>query len=266
MKILICATNHNTCFKTFQYLSSIESAIKPKNLSLKILIADNSTIQENCFDKDKFSFEISIVKTENLGYINSIEFALHESQTNIKEYDYFIISNVDLKISYSFFKILNEYSPSKNIGWIAPKIISEKECLDRNPKIISKPKKNKLVFLHTLYSIPLLYYIYTLIFYPIRRRKKISKNPKFIYAGHGSFMIFTKVFSNSITSIKYFNFLFNEEIFFAELCLGANLKVVHKKKLIINDSDHASTSKLKKSRLMRLNKISIKNIIKKYYE
>jgi hypothetical protein len=266
MKILICATNHNTNEKTFQYLESIESSIKPDNFLLRVLIADNSSYKNKPLDLDKFNFEVLIVKTENLGYINSIEFALNKTKTLRNKYDYFIISNVDLKLERNFFKILNNLKVDENIGWIAPQIFSEKELTDRNPKINLRLTKSSIMFLYFLYSIPFLFKIYSKFLYPIRRKNKINSNAKFIYAGHGSFMIFTKKFNEKISSIKYFNFLFNEEIFFAELCREANLKVIHNKRLVINDFDHASTSKINFLKLMRLNKISIKNIIDRYYE
>ena len=150
--------------------------------------------------------------------MNGIENALKENKIKTSSFDYFIISNVDLVLAKNFFTELFIKVNIKNTGWIAPKIYSLSEKKDRNPKIIARPSKSKISFLCLMYKIPILYYFYRLILYSSTRKIKLSKNINYIYAGHGSFMIFTNYFSTNINYINFNSFLFGEEIFIAELC------------------------------------------------
>ena len=263
MKVFIGAVNFNTNEKVKSFLESIHNNIWVKNLELLVLVVSNG--EENYKLSNKYNFNLKLVKTENLGYINSLNYGIEKSKINIHSFDYFAISNVDVKIGKHFFDTLNKLKFSSNIGWISPSIISEKEKLDRNPKILSSPQKKKIQMLLYLYKYPFCYKIYKLVFYKANRRLKIQSKKSKIYAGHGSFMLFTKKMMKKTKSFSYPGFLFGEEIFFGEICYQNGLIVIYEPKLKIYDTDHVSTSKLNNSELMKMNHDSLKLILKTLY-
>ncbi len=69
--------------------------------------------------------------------------AINHLKVQISEFDFVILSNVDLTLEKNFFNNLLKLSVEKSIGWIAPRILSEKENRDRNPKILTRPSYKK---------------------------------------------------------------------------------------------------------------------------
>lgn len=265
MKILLASTNHNTYDRMLLYLESIKTSynsVKNK-IELSVIISDNS---------DSFTplnlempFSLKIVRSNNLGYLNSINYALQKTQIKLSTFDFLIISNVDLQISKCFFEKLLLLKLSSYVGWIAPNIHSAFENQDRNPKMVKRPSKKRLLTLYWFYKIPILMLFYYKFFYKRRRSFKTKFKEYEIYAGHGSFMIFTPPFIKTLENLEYFAFLFNEEIYFAEKIRLAGLKTVYCQELEILDYDHASTSKLPSLYKMKLNASSLKRIIKNYF-
>lgn len=262
MKILLNAVNYNTDQETISLLESIEKAYS-KKIDLTVMIVCNGT--EKSLEYSDYSFNLIISRTENLGYLNSIHKGIENNKIDIWDYDYVIISNVDLELSNNFFNQLSKVEVGNDVGWIAPSIISQQEKLDRNPKILERTSKLKMRFLILLFSSSILYSIYLKFFYRSNRKRKISKRKDLIYAGHGSFMIFSKFFIRRIMNLSYPSFLFGEEIYFAELCRKNNLKVLYKKNLIIHDLDHASTALIPNREKLKMNKNSLKIIFKNFY-
>lgn len=268
MKVIILCVNYNSYNELNDYIQSIDESSKncTSPILIDVVIVDNSKNREN------FSFSGSInVKqiftNKNLGYFGAIAFAINELQCKLNEYEYIIFSNVDLQVSIDFFSNLSILKIDKNVGCIAPKIFSKKEGINRNPKVINRYSLRKLKILKIMYRFPLLYYLYKDFFY-INRRNKISTNDFTgldIYAAHGSFMIFTKVFSSFLQTFIYPTFLFCEELFIAENLKKQELRTIYEPKLKIMDIDHASTSKMKSSFYFKCNFDSVNMIIKEFY-
>ena len=116
-----------------------------------------------------------------------------------------------------------------------------------------------------MYKLPLFYYMYYKLIYKISRRNIKITSRQLIYAGHGSFMIFTNKFLEQNSTFKFPSFLFGEEIFFAELCKISNLKVVYRPEIEIVDIDHTSTSKLNRKVFFKMNYESMSIITKQYF-
>lgn len=263
--ILICCVNYDSYASLKKYVNSLKISFKKcssKNLNLHILIADNSEDKEDLFFKEEKGLTLSVYKSkENLGYLGGVESALRQFYIKIYEYDYFIISNVDLKVTEDFFPNLIKLKISSKAGWVAPSIFSLHEKKDRNPKIIQRPTPTKIFLLKTLFRFPLLYHLHSIFTYKLKTRKK-KKN---IYAGHGSFMIFSKYFTKGIKHIDYRPFLFGEEIFFAEKCINLKLDVIYEDTLQIIDTDHASTSKLKSKLFFKYNFEALNFLDKEFF-
>ncbi|MBI9052572.1 MAG: glycosyltransferase [Bacteroidales bacterium] len=269
ISILFACVNYNTNDKLNDLLDSINKAYLKtnKNLNIDILIGDNSKKFQLIPEILEKNIKITHVENRaNLGYIGGVVNSLNESKTNISNYDYFIISNVDLKLDDNFFNELIELEQDSSVGWYAPSIISEKEGRDRNPKILYRPSLKKMKLTILMYKFPIFYYLYLKFIYVLRSKKIQSNNlNNEIYAGHGSFMIFTKNFNDKNEDFSFPSFLFGEEIYFAEQVKNSKLKTVYIPKLRIYDFDHASTSKIKKRKYFKLNYQSMKIITQKYF-
>jgi GT2 family glycosyltransferase len=269
-KIAFLCVNYNSYDELYNYLNSIDEAImKIKNeLVVEIMIADNTTDKYENIDTKKYT-NVTIQSFpfhNNLGYLGGVsEIIKNIPKIKFNEYAYVVISNVDILLPYDFFEKLMNYDSTENIAWIAPQIYSQKEKRDRNPKVLKRPNIqhiNKLLF---LYSFPILYKLYTATLYKMKQRKSSVSNKGRIYAGHGSFMIFSGDFFERNRNFKFPSFLFGEELFLAELVRSSDAIVFYEPAITVNDIDHASTGKLKRTAYCKMNYDSLTKI-KKYYE
>ena len=248
--ILIACVNYNTYDKLNVYIDSIGAAKKQyfKDLKITMLIADNSDCPDEGLIDKKDNIEIIFINNHgNKGYLGGVKEAIEVSGISFDCFDYFIISNVDVTISKLFFPKLLETNIDTSIGCIAPAIISEKENRDRNPKICVRPTKKKMKLIALMYKYPIFHYLYTKTIYLRKKRIHRCFYSSIIYAGHGSFMIFTRNFLNDII-LDFPCFLFGEEIFFAEILKKNKLKTIYEPRIIVYDFDHVSTSKMKKKK------------------
>ena len=87
----------------------------------------------------------------NLGYLRGAG-AIINSEENIEQYDYVIISNVDLSMPEDFFvKFSNLNFQEEKVGWLANRIWTKAEKRDKNPKILRRYSKKKLQMIRLLY-------------------------------------------------------------------------------------------------------------------
>lgn len=244
-KIAIFCVSYQSDKERDRYLASInEAKIKADNkVSIDIFVANNT-------------------KEDNPGYFGAIKRLMQ--QVNAKDYDYSIISNVDLMLEENFFQKLADYNCSEDTGWIAPQIWSNLEERDRNPKVLNRYSLKKLQILKTFYQFPILDTLYTSTFY--KKKKYESHQAGQIYAGHGSFIILTRRFFELCGKIDYPVFLFCEEIYLAEMCRKAGLKVLYEPSLIVKDTEHASTGRMNHGFYCRCNYEAMQYIIKTFYQ
>lgn len=264
MKVVFLCVNYNTYEQTNNYLKSLDEASAEANVDVTVVVADNSDKVDE-LSKDYNGLNVKhIITNSNLGYFNAIRYCVQKSGIKISDYDYCVISNVDLYISKDFFINLCSKKYPMNIGCIAPSIWSQSEAKDRNPKILSRPSKRKLIALKYMYSIPIIFDLYTKLIY--RNRKPVKyQNGIEIYAPHGSFMLFTKQAAGFIQNINYKSFLFCEENYVGENLEKSHLKTIYDSDLKIIDSDHASTGMIHRKIYYTWNKEAISNLLEDYY-
>lgn len=200
-------------------------------------------------------------RENNPGYLGAVEIMMNN--VNLDIYDYTIISNVDLMVEEDFFLKLAGYECQEDTGWIAPQIWSEKEKRDKNPRQTDRYSLRKLQLLRLGYQFPWLDTLYTKTLY---KRKKIQrKQSGCVYSGHGSFIILTKTYIARCGKVNYPVFLFCEEIYLAEQCLKAGLKVVYSPNMKVTDLEHVSTGKMDHRIYCKYNLEAIDYIIKSFY-
>jgi GT2 family glycosyltransferase len=264
-KFLVLCVNFNSYTELNDYYDSIEKAALHAidKASVDVMVADNSTVEiQKVEDRNTPNFSSKLYcYNKNLGYMGGIMQLIEDvGIIHIKNYDYVIISNVDLILTKSFFTDILDYNPGENVGWIAPRIFSLSENRDRNPKIISRPTLKRIKMLLLMYRFPILYKLYNRLIYKYRDKSLSSENNNQIYAGHGSLMVFTKAFMDEHADFKFPSFLFGEEIYFGELARLSKLKVIYEPGIVVNDIDHVSTSKLRLKDYCKMNYESLSKL------
>lgn len=267
MKFLIVCVNYNSLPQLESYLVSINAAVNAEpSTDLKVVVVDNSK-ENSKIDTSCFSYSIDyLYKGKNLGYLGAAECGIKSESECLDQYDYIAISNVDLQLDKFFFVRLSELNiTNKQIGCIAPQILSKYENADRNPKIIYRPSHKNMRRLKLMYRYPLLHYLYTNIFYQLRRKHKMKFTGDYIYASHGSFLLFTNSFSFFLKTFSFPSFMFGEEIFFAENLRELSLKTLYCRSLVVYDSDHVSTKNLKRKQYYEWNYQSLSKLTSMYF-
>lgn len=261
-KIAIYCVTYNSYNSLEVYLSSLDKANCHQEVFLTVYVGDNTEerIQHITYNPKSFKLQVSQIG-KNLGYFGAIKLLMQ--QHSPLEYDFTIISNVDLTLNDNLFSVLTNLDTMSNCGWIAPAIVSKLEQRDKNPKILKRYIKKKLIILSYLFKYHWLYNIYTHSAYKIK--KYIKHNSMEIYAGHGSFIILTKEYFKRCDIIDYPVFLFCEEIYLGEQCIHHGLKVIYEPLLVVYDTEHVSTGTFINKQYCKYNYNAIKYIINKYY-
>lgn len=276
MKVAVVAICYNAYSDTIKFLNSIHSASEKVNdLDLEVIVCDNST---NGTGLEELSSEIlnygyRYIKLDNVGYFPAFFKgfkALNDSDQI--DWDFVIVSNVDLLIDGDFFVNLNNCEFSRDVGVVAPSIISKQTNEDINPKIFKRPKRNKLLMLYFGFQRLWFYkfYVWLSINRAKRRGKKQTRGEAYpsgtvMYAAHGSLMIFTSSYLEKGASLDYPRFLFGEEVFVAEEARLKKLLTVYSPELKVYDNEHGSTSKEAEKFISLEHVKSYDQLLRKYF-
>jgi hypothetical protein len=280
MKVCLIGVCHGSFKESLIFLDSIGKSLMGINLELDIFFVENSSQfskqMKNKICIDNPNYQIKFIESDNLGYFPSAIATIKSHSLNVTDYEYLIISNVDLAVSNSFFANLQNIALDTNVGIYAPSILSSKMRVDRNPKILNRPNAFKLKLNYFFFSSAISYAFLTLInfirlksrqFFRIwLRRVDFQSNFNYsnIYAPHGSFVVFTNEFFQRNPVLDYPIFLFGEEIYVAEKSRESNLDVRYAPNLVINDTEHASTSLMKNKKYRSLNTIALSYLLKEF--
>ena len=230
-------------------------------VDVHVVVADNSApVIPISYTPKNFSLHI-LPTGQNLGYLGAVRYAMTEIEP--ADYDYIIISNVDVVLSQNFFTSLASHQTKKDMGWIAPAILSETHHFDFNPQAISRYSLRKMRLLRLMFKYPILLRLKKKLLPNINRIQNCKTGQ--IYAGHGSFIILTKEYIKHCGIINYPVFLFGEEIFLAEVCRKNRLKVIYVPSIIVNDIGSVSTGKITSCHFCKYNYEAINYLIKTFY-
>lgn len=262
-KIAIYCINYHSydCLK--DYLSSIEVASKKavQTAEIYVFVADNSIPSEGVDFRSPY-FRLEVFPTgSNLGYFGAAEYVM--SRVPPADFDYTIISNVDVLLTEKTFIELSEIPYDSTYGWIAPSLYSQTYHFDWNPQATKRYSVKKLKIMRFLFKHPLLLRLKQIILHKYRHIDTYPSGD--IYAGHGSFIILTKSFFNKCGIIHYPIFLYFEELFLAETCRKNQLKVVYLPQIHVLDIGGTSTGRIPSETYCKYNYEGIDYIISNYY-
>lgn len=239
--LLICVTYHSD-EALHAFVESIHRAAErvKGNLQVDIEIADNGK--------------------QNLGYLGG---ALPIYNAKAQGYDFVSISNVDIELAPDFFEQLLKIDVT-NIGWLAPDIYTDKINHHENPYMLTRPTKRNFRIWSIIYSCTWIYRIYYRLHLLKNKQQKVYSECT-IYAGHGSFMLFTKAFVQQYPVLQFQGFMYAEEIFFAELVRRAQQHVLYTPALHIGNTGNINTGKINQKQKSAWNKESLRAIYKQFF-
>lgn len=211
--------------------------------------------------KMQVDVEVADNGIDNKGYLGG---ALPIYNAKAEGYDYISISNVDLEVAEDFFEQLLKIE-DKGIGWIAPDIYTDKIDRHENPYLLSRPTKRNFAIWDIIYSCTFIYRLYHRLYLLKSRHTKVYPEGD-IYAGHGSFMLFTKSFVTKNTEIHFPGFMYGEEIYLAELTRKADLRVRYIPTLRIANVGNINTGLINQAQKSRWSKESLRAIYNAFFE
>jgi GT2 family glycosyltransferase len=275
--ILIIGVIYNTYPETLRYLDSLTPLAINK---LSLILVDNSDMikTQGFLDKIKEIPFLHYIETgRNLGYFGGaqegLKYYLREHSTYPQ---WILVTNVDIVFTSQFFQRLYKLDHQKNLGVVAPSIISQRWNTDYNPKILVRYSKRKLMLFRFLYSNFIIHNMFLTAAYAkkwrIGRNRQNESNEEYpsnrvkkIYAPHGSCLVFKSDYFTQGGTLDLPNFLFGEEILVAETALHLGLDIEYHPEMIIHDYEHASTGFFMTPKMSLYNLQAIQSILERYY-
>ena len=239
--LLICVTYH-TDEALHAFVESVHRAAErvKGQMQVDIEVADNGK--------------------DNRGYLGG---ALPIYNAKAQGYDFVSISNVDLELAPDFFEQLVEINVS-DTGWLAPDIYTDKINRHENPYMLSRPKKRNFFIWNIIYSNTFIYRLYHALY--VLKSQKSKEYPSCeIYAGHGSFMLFTKAFVEHYPELHFPAFMYGEEIWLAELTRASKLGVLYDPSLRIENTGNISTGLINQAQKSKWSKESLNFIFNQFF-
>ena len=231
---------------------------------VKIYVVDNNS-QDRSVEKLKeiqkdIKFQL-IISNENLGFAKGNNLGIKKA---LKDgYKFVICSNADISLKKQddfLKKIISIYNNDRNIGIIAPNIYNLDGVYQNpfrekrfNKREILKMKFFYLTNFYKLYYFIRIYILYDLITKLAKKRKLNNikqnrlKKSQYIYAPHGSFLIFTPSYFKYYNGFYENTFLYCEEFILAERLIKKDLKCFFENSLNVLHKESKSTDKVVKN-------------------
>lgn len=250
-KVAFVILNYNNYQDTIALVRSVNSQVWSS--VTKVYVVDNNSINDSLQKLYELAIEIDfklIESKKNLGFARGNNLGISSAIDD--GFGFVVCANSDTileKDSFFLDTLFKVFEEKEKVAIIAPNIINQEGSFQNPFKIkrfsIIEIIKFKLFYITNLYK--LYYFLRVNIFYRIityfaKKRKlsllEISKSnstSQYIYAPHGSFIIFTPLFFKYYKGLDNNTFLFCEEYILAEMLhkkglkcwFETNLKVVH---------------------------------------
>ncbi len=193
-----------------------------------------------------------LFESENLGYFGGAQRALDWIRGRALNPDWVIVSNSDIEIHQKDFwrELLHFPLDGAPVGVIAPAILSLLGNEDQNPFYVQRPKARTMRFYRFVFSHTGLAWVYSYlsVLKSLCRKwlaKKIvaaalPRTAMKIYAPHGAFIAFSRVYFERGCDFRHGAFLFNEEFTVAENCRAQGMRVLYAPTLCVHHAEHGT--------------------------
>ena len=277
VNVLIIGVIYNTFPETIRYIKSL-APLASGNIAL--ILVDNSDREKPSDFAEilkEYPFILYVKTGKNLGYFQGAQAGLKyymDQHSNCPQW--VLVTNVDIVFTTHFFERLTALTVQKELGVVAPSIISQKWKTDYNPQLLVRYPKWRLRFYRFIYASFIFHNLFLVIAYlkkwmgGLRREHSgMKENPPHagqkIYAPHGSCLVFTNNYFINGGLLDPPDFLFGEEIVIAETAARLGLDIEYHPELVIHDYEHASTGFFVTPKMNRYNRLAIRSILDRYY-
>jgi GT2 family glycosyltransferase len=242
INVIFCVLTYKNHTDLIEFADQLKNN-KKINFSYKVIVINNYADEESLkkIRKIAISNNCDFIENENKGYSHGNNLGIEFAKLNY-EFDYLVVCNPDTLIKQFNFDTLSEHKKSI----IAPEII----CLNgkrQNPMYYRyMPFSEKIVYYGFLYSNKILFYLGIAMNKFDRYLNNLimgflKKNKKKIYAGHGSYLIFSQYSINKLHPVFDENiFLFCEEIDLAKKAERNHINFIYIKEIIILHKEDSS--------------------------
>lgn len=275
--VVVIGVNYGTDDMSQKFVRSL--SVVAEDTDVSIVLVDNSegTNSSKLFGKIwADNPDVMCLKPpSNLGYFGGANFGLKEYLACQELPDWVIVSNVDIEFKdEAFFTYLRDVNYGEDLGVIAPSIYSGASQYDYNPYMVSRPSKLEIRFYTLLYCSACVFALYKLLSQMKSQLKcaltskfiyDSNKDLKVIYAPHGALIIFSKTFFSRGGSLDYPAFLFNEELYVAEIARDVGVHVVYDPNLKVLHREHSSTNWLSLHKSVSYRRNSAVFIAERYF-
>ena len=270
--LAVFCVNYNSYKELYDYVRSVDVAAgECSDIRVDVYVIDNTDKNYQPINISASHVNIKLFDHHmNYGYFGAVCHAIKE--VNLDDYDYYVISNVDVLVDKDIFQKLVAQKYPENTGIIAPRIFSKHLLKNLNPVRLERYSYNRLKMLLFLNDHSVLNTFLLWLRKRIYRLRKSSnaaveaEQMSKLYLAHGSFILLTKEFYKRCGLIDYPIFLYCEEIYLAELCRKHDLLTVYDGTLKLTDIGMVSTGHLKKKQFCKYNHDAITYIINTFYK
>jgi GT2 family glycosyltransferase len=280
VSLLFIAVNYRSSESMLEMVSSVNRW--SANLKIGTVIVDNLPVPHGCerirSAVQGFGNTEVLPSSENRGYFGAARFALDHYLANGGVLpNWVIVCNHDVTIEGSeFFARLLREDPDA-VGVIAPRVQRQADHADQNPFMRNRPGRLRWAQLRLVGSVYALARFWDWLW----RRKSALKSwfaargskstsdtnakREFIYAPHGSLIIFSRRFFEAGGYLDKDLFLYGEEISVAEMCRSLSLPVLYEPRLRVVHNEHQSTGKALSRFTFECQKKAVQYLTSRYF-
>lgn len=300
MRTLVIGVNYDSDAMTLRFVRGLAKLRHDQDCT--IIVVDNSKNANTELAQaiqDSSPSAMYLKPLQNLGYLRGASYGLNEFvKSDGTMPDWVIVANVDIEFkNEGFLARLAEANYGEEVGVVSPAIWSNNLLRAPNRGLVSKPNKHRMRVLklacrnhYTFRAYYALAGIKNAVTYAWRYRLRASaggrsassrqvqtvapetqnahqqRQPKAIYAPHGSCIILSRSFFTRGGSLDYPMFLFGEEMYIAETARSLGLQVVYDPMLEVWHDDHTSTGLMPTRRMASYMRESTAFIIDQYFD
>jgi GT2 family glycosyltransferase len=237
--------------------------------NLQVVVIDNGSSGKLLEDIQRRGVKL-LRPGANLGYLGAANFAIKQYTTSGTYPKSIILSNADMRFATS--SSLNDLLTLSPVeaDVLGPAILSSSYGENLNPFYEKRISRSKLRFLITVFSVYPAYLAYQFLGL---LSKKIKKNTnangndsRYVYALHGSIMVFRDTFFQKAGNLDYGSFLFAEELYIAEIAVKNSIRLYMNSSVKVFHEEHTTTGTFKKPKYVKWMKESLTFIHKNYFQ
>lgn len=270
LRIAMVGVSYLTNQQSSAWIDSIVGASSGHSIDI-FLVNNSAAIAPMSLDHgDLQGCRLQVIEApDNPGYFGGAYKAL--KNLSLEAYDFVVVSNVDLVFtSKTFFSSMTTYVQEKDIGVLAPSIVSGISKKDSNPYMLGRPSRMRMLFYSFIFSNYLTAQAYSLL--GLLKKMLVGGSEgggaaaSLMYAPHGSCIIFSKEFFQRGGSLQYGAYMYGEEVFVGEWCRRLGLKVKYAPELSVYHEESVSTGRLYSRRVLSWKKHSSLYLWKTFFK